>query len=60
MLLILLKYLTPKRHNIYFVIFIYFSFWTTLLVLNLQLKTILVQLEPLLDEVEILEEIHCW
>jgi hypothetical protein len=60
MLLILLKNVTPKRQHINLVICIYFPFWVTLLFLHQQLKTLLAQLEPILDLVEILEEIHCW
>jgi hypothetical protein len=56
-LLVLLKYLTPKRQHIYLVICIYFFI---LVVLHQLLKTLLAQLEPLLDLIEILEEFHCW
>ncbi len=41
--------------NLYF-----FSIWATLLELHQQLKTLLAQLEPLLDLVDILVEIHYW
>jgi hypothetical protein len=59
-LLILLKYLTLKRKHIYLLICIYFSFWATLLVLHHQLKTLLAQLEPLLEIEEISEEFQYW
>jgi hypothetical protein len=36
------------------------SFWGTLLVLQQQLTTLLAPIKPLLDLVEILEEIHYW
>jgi hypothetical protein len=32
MLLMLLKYVTPNRQHIYLVIYIYFSFWATLII----------------------------
>jgi hypothetical protein len=60
MLLILLKYLTPKSQHIFLVICMNISFWVTLLVLHQQSKTLLAQLEPLPDLVDILEEFHCW
>jgi hypothetical protein len=52
--LIVLKYLTPKH----LVICIYISFWATLLVLHQRLKSLQAQLEPLLDLIDILVEIH--
>jgi hypothetical protein len=57
---ILLLILTTKKTAYFLVICISLSFWGTLLVLHQTLKTILAQLEPLLDLVEILEEIHGW
>jgi hypothetical protein len=57
MLLILLKYITPKRQHINLYLFFILGHTACL---HQQLKTLLALLEPLLDLVDILDEIHLW
>jgi hypothetical protein len=58
-LLTLLKYLIPKRKYVYLVICVFFILGHTACTAS-AVKTLLAQLQPLLDLVEILEEIHRW